>query len=49
MDDFKRVLTQALVLKPIDYQKGGKIVLWVDSSLIGWGAILQQVDDLDAK
>ena len=36
-------------LKLIDYEASSKIVLLVDSSLIGWGAILQQEDDLDAK
>ena len=35
IDDLKRVLTQAPALKPIDYQEGRKIVLSVDSSLIG--------------
>ena len=49
MDDIKKALTQAPVLKLIDYQESGKLVLSVDSSLIGWGPILRQEDDLDAK
>src|SRR5258705_3766701 len=49
MDDLKQALIKAPALKPIDYEASGKIVLSVDSSLIGWGAILQQEDDLDAK
>ena len=36
-----------LALKPIDYEASGKIVLSVDSSVIGWGAILQQEDDAE--
>ena len=50
MNDLKQALIIAPALKPIDYEgNSGKIVLSVDSSLIGWGAILQQEDDLDAK
>src|SRR5258706_16022960 len=49
MDDLKQALIEAPALKPIDYEASSKIVLSVDSSLIGWGAILQQEDDLDAK
>ena len=45
MDDVKRALTYEPALKPIDYQEGRKFVLLVDSSLIGWGAILQQEDN----
>ena len=40
MDDLNQVLITAPALKPIDYEASGKIVLLVDSSLIGWGAIL---------
>ena len=54
MDSLKRALMNAPVLKPIDYKAKGKVVLSVDSSLIGWGAILQQeeegsVDDATGK
>src|SRR5258706_16456811 len=49
MDDVKQALIEAPALKLIDYEASGKIVLSVDSSLIGWGAILQQEEDLDAK
>ena len=45
MDSLKQALMSAPVLKPIDYKAKGKIVLSVDSSLIGWGAILQQEDE----
>ena len=45
MDDLQQALITAPALKPIDYEASGKIVLSVDSSLIGWGAILQQEDD----
>ena len=41
MDNLKQALITAPALKPIDYEASGKIVLVVDSSLIGWGAILQ--------
>ena len=49
MDDLKQALITAPAMKPIDYEASGKIVLLVDSSLIGWGAILQQEDDSDTK
>jgi len=42
MDELKKALTSAPALNPIDYESEGKIVLSVDSSLAGWGAILQQ-------
>ena len=41
MDDLKQALITAPALKPIDYEASGKIASSVDSSLIGWGAILQ--------
>lgn len=44
MDELKRALTTALALKPIDYDSAGTIFLSVNSSIIGWGAILQQED-----
>jgi len=40
MDELKKALTSAPALNPIDYESEGKIVLSVDSSLAGWGAIL---------
>ena len=42
MDTLKKSLTEAPALKPIDYESLGQIVLSVDSSLQGWGAILHQ-------
>ena len=35
MDDLKNALTHAPVLRPLDYQAEGKILLSVDSSLLG--------------
>jgi len=42
MDELKKAVTSAPALNPIDYKSEGKIVLYMDSSLAGWGAILQQ-------
>jgi len=42
MDTLKRALTTVPAIKPIDYHAAGMIFLLVDSSNIGWGAILQQ-------
>ena len=41
MDALKKSLTEAPVLKPIDYESSGQMVLSVDSSLQAWGAIIQ--------
>ena len=49
MDDLKKALTHALALRLLDYQAEGKIILSVDSSLLGWGAILQQEEELNSK
>lgn len=49
MDDLKCALTSPPVLMPIDYETGGGIVLSVDSSLMGWGAILQQAEVSNPK
>ena len=49
MDDLKQALITAPALKPIDYEASRKIVLSVDSSLIGWGRILQQEDDTEQR
>lgn len=49
MDELKRALTTAPALKPIDYNFVGVIYLSVDSSLLGWGAILQQEAEIDNK
>lgn len=49
MDDLKDALTHAPALKPIDYKADGKIILSVDSSLLGWGAILQQEEELGSR
>jgi len=49
MDTLKRALTTAPALKPIDYYAAGMIFLLVDSSNIGWGAILQQEEDSNKK
>ena len=48
MGALKKSLTEAPALKPIDYASSGQIVLSVDSSLQGWGAILQQ-EEVDTK
>ena len=48
MGALKKSLTEAPALKPIDYESSGQIVLSVDSSLQGWGAILQQ-EEVDTK
>ena len=45
MDTLMKALINVLLLKPIDYQSNGKIILSVDSSLIGWEAILQQQEE----
>ena len=42
MDALKKSLTEGPALKPIAHESSGQIVLSVDSSLQGWGAILQQ-------
>lgn len=43
MDELKRRLTSAPILISLDFSEGaGRIVLSVDASKIGWGAILQQ-------
>ncbi len=49
MEDLKSALTHAPALRPLDYQADGKIILSVDSSLLGWGAILQQEEGSDSK
>jgi len=49
MDELKKALTSAPALNPIDYESEGKIVLSVDSSLAGWGAILQQEEPKTGK
>ena len=48
MGALKKSLTEAPALKPIDYESSGQSVLSVDSSLQGWGAILQQ-EEVDKK
>ena len=47
MNDLKQALITAPALTLIDYEASGKIVLSVDSSLIGWEAILKQKDDAE--
>jgi len=49
MDELRKSLTSAPALNPIDYELEGKIVLSVDSSLAGWGAILQQEEPKTGK
>ena len=49
MDELKKALTSAPALDPIDYESEGKIVLSVDCSLVGWGAILQQEEPKTGK
>jgi len=49
MDELKRALTKVPALKPIDYESSGMILLSVDSSIIGWGAILQQEEESTKK
>lgn len=45
MDTLKGALTSAPLLKPIDYKSKGRIILSVDASRTGWGAILQQEEE----
>jgi transposase InsO family protein len=45
MDKLKDALTNAPALSTIDYESAGEIVLSVDASGDGWGAILQQYVD----
>jgi len=49
MDELKKALTSAPALNPIDYKSEEKIVLSVDSSLAGSGAILQQEEPKTGK
>jgi len=49
MDELKKALTSAPALNPIDYESDGKILLSMDSSLAGWGAILQQEEPKTGK
>src|SRR5258705_13115595 len=49
MDNLKNALTHAPVVKTIDYESKGKVILSVDSSLLGWGAILQQEEELESR
>jgi len=49
MDKLKLALTRVPAIKAIDYASSGRIVLSVDSSLLGWGAILQQEDDMKKR
>src|SRR5258705_10704901 len=49
MDDLKDARTHAPALKPINYKADGKIILSVDSSQLGWGAILQQEEKPESK
>jgi hypothetical protein len=45
MNDLKEALTTAPALVQINYDKdAGAIILTVDASLTGWGAVLQQLD-----
>jgi hypothetical protein len=48
MERLKTALTEAPALAKIDYSEGaGDIILTVDASLTGWGAVLQQLDARD--
>jgi len=49
MNKLKKALTSAPALNPINYESEGKIVLSVDSSLAGWGAILPQEEPKTGK
>jgi len=48
-NELKKALTSAPALNPIDYESEGKIELSVDSSLAGWGVILQQEEPKTGK
>ena len=48
MDVLKKSLMEALALELIDDESSGQIALSVDSSLQGWGSILQH-DEVDTK
>ena len=49
MELLKRALTSAPALVSIDYKNGGLIILAVDASGTGWGAVLMQVDLASGK
>ena len=50
MDSLKLALTTAPALRSIDYSAlAGAIILAVDSSLTGWGAVLMQIDKETGK
>jgi hypothetical protein len=50
MDTLKEALTSAPALRTLNYSEGaGEIILAVDASLQGWGAVLQQVDAVTGK
>ena len=50
MDILKEALTSAPALRTLNYSEGaGEIILAVDASLQGWGAVLQQVDAVTGK
>ena len=50
METLKAALTTAPALRSIDYaDNAGEIILAVDASLRGWGAVLQQVDSVTKK
>ena len=49
MNELKEPFTKAPALKSIDYENGNDIILCVDASLKGWGAVLMQLDDEGRK
>jgi len=50
MAALQKALTEAPGLISIDYSEdGGKIILTVDASLTGWGAVLQQLDAMKRR
>lgn len=50
MNDLKGALTTTPALVSIDYSPGaGKVILSVDASFLGWGAVLQQLERLSKK
>ena len=50
IDILKEALTSAPALRTLNYSEAaGEIILAVDASLQGWGAVFQQIDSTTGK